>query len=568
LLLITIVTVLMTIASTTLPYSVLAEPLPTKTSTTRTGDAAAAAAEPLPTNEGTASEGTPKETTTKNSDSQNLPFPPADAASSASSSSSSSVISASAPLLVCETVGDEFESHAVATENTPSAAPSMAPPCSDPYSNARGVYSSVVAPCIISFHGADVDVDVDADADADAVTEEQPQTLVTEGGEGPPPSPVWIRGTSRMCGAGTYLGTITDYVDAWPDECVGDFSRCYDLGSSSGSGSGSGMGQNPHVCRALVRLLQRRRLQLQTAREGDHEHDYKHDSINHYEHEYDFNYDYDYDYSSLIPPGTTHVSVDCTIDKDSYYEQQQQQKEREAAILDKRVRDALAAQTHTTLVVVGAILVSALALVVAVSLLVVRPIVAVLGEQRQRQRQWGYSGQGVVASTSLRRERHPRDTNDDGNDNGNGNGNGDSHDDPSEDAALLVLQGAFHVVEEIPNHGDGHGHHRDRVRDPEFGFQTSMHSSGPTDAGEDEEAHDEARVLQAHAHAQVDDDIRYSVPIPVPTPNPYNHHNHNHNHNNWESDNTIIVSERSVVPMVPATIVPLPAVVVSDGVTY
>jgi len=556
LLLITIVTVLMTIASTTLPYSVLAEPLPTKTSTTRTGDAAtaAAAAEPLPTNEGTASEGTPKETTTKNNDSQNLPFPPADAASSASSSSS--VISASAPLLVCETVGDEFESHAVATENTPSAAPSMAPPCSDPYSNARGVYSSVVAPCIISFHGADLDVDVDADA----VTEEQPQTMVTEGGEGPPPSPVWIRGTSRMCGAGTYLGKITDYVDAWPDECVGDFSRCYDLGSSSGSG----MGQNPHVCRALVRLLQRRRLQLQTAREGDHEHDYKHDSTNHYEHEYDFNYDYDYDYSSLIPPGTTHVSVDCTIDKDSYYEQQQQQKEREAAILDKRVRDALAAQTHTTLVVVGAILVSALALVVAVSLLVVRPIVAVLGEQRQRQ--WGYSGHGVVASTSLRRERHPRDTNDDGN--GNGDSHDDPHDDPSEDAALLVLQGAFHVAEEIPNHGDGHGHHRDR--DPEFGFQTSMHSSGPTDAGEDEEAHDEARVYQAHAHAQVDDDIRYSVPIPVPTPNPYNHHNHNHNHNSnhWESDNTIIVSERSVVPMVPATIVPLPAVVVSDGVTY
>jgi hypothetical protein len=92
----------------------------------------------------------------------------------------------------------------VATQ-PPSVAPSMAPPCSDPLSNARGQYTSTMAPCIIKFHDV---------SNHQREGQEEEDYLIDYH-------------TSHLCHDSNIIVEIKEYLTAWPDECVGDFARCY-----------------------------------------------------------------------------------------------------------------------------------------------------------------------------------------------------------------------------------------------------------------------------------------------------------------------------------------------------
>jgi len=167
-------------------------------------------------------------------------------------------------------------------------------------------------------------------------------------------------------------------VKAWPDECVGDFARCYDLADP-----------NHTMCPALHELLENRRnrRKLEAA-----EHQQQH-----YPNE-DF---LEFDFDALVPAGTTHISVDCTIDKkailENLYQQQefkrqryrdkvenlhqQQEFERQQQELERqRYRDKVHAQKEKTLFAVASILGAVLITIYAISQMVVQPIVGVLRE--------------------------------------------------------------------------------------------------------------------------------------------------------------------------------------------
>lgn len=87
----------------------------------------------------------------------------------------------------------------------PSVAPSMAPPCSDPLSNARGQYTSTIAPCIVKFHGV---------SNHQREGQEKEDDLIDYR-------------TSSLCHDSNIVVEIKEYLTDWPDECVGDFARCY-----------------------------------------------------------------------------------------------------------------------------------------------------------------------------------------------------------------------------------------------------------------------------------------------------------------------------------------------------
>ena len=87
----------------------------------------------------------------------------------------------------------------------PSDAPSQAPVCGDKLSNARGTYTSDHAPCTIKFHSV--------------------SNLQREGEE----SDLIEYRTSDLCRDETVIVEIKEYLSDFPDECVGDFERCYSL---------------------------------------------------------------------------------------------------------------------------------------------------------------------------------------------------------------------------------------------------------------------------------------------------------------------------------------------------
>lgn len=105
--------------------------------------------------------------------------------------------------------GTEQAPTAVTTQ-PPSTAPSMAQPCSDQLSNARGQYTSTLAPCSIKFHD---------------VSNHQREGMEKEGEE---EEDYFIDyHTSNLCHDSNVIVEIKEYLTAWPDECVGDFARCY-----------------------------------------------------------------------------------------------------------------------------------------------------------------------------------------------------------------------------------------------------------------------------------------------------------------------------------------------------
>eukprot|EP00980_Cylindrotheca_fusiformis_P005880 scaffold1233_cov111-Cylindrotheca_fusiformis.AAC.6 len=84
----------------------------------------------------------------------------------------------------------------------PSSAPSINVDCISQTSNARGRYTSTLAPCTFQFHKAD----------------ESPREL-----------DLIEFHTSNLCSEDNAFLSIREYLNAWPDECVGDFQRCYSL---------------------------------------------------------------------------------------------------------------------------------------------------------------------------------------------------------------------------------------------------------------------------------------------------------------------------------------------------
>ena len=82
----------------------------------------------------------------------------------------------------------------------PSPAPSAAMLCTSQTSNARGRYTSTLAPCVFTFH---------------SVEEEEVALIDYQ--------------TSSLCSSENKFLVMKEYVYDWADECVGTFQRCYSL---------------------------------------------------------------------------------------------------------------------------------------------------------------------------------------------------------------------------------------------------------------------------------------------------------------------------------------------------
>jgi len=274
------------------------------------------------------------------------------------------------PSLACDpttsATGKEFESREgmeLEIEMAPSQAPSMSMPCSDPYSNTRGVYTSYMAPCVITFHNEDKEVENQIPSNLNPIAADH---RIKEY----PNLSLFYHGTSSVCGTETAISEAKEYVSAWPDECVGDFARCYDLDDP-----------NHLMCPALTKLLKglrdQRRLEA-TSPSGSgipgttadlHDQD-------------DFYGSFHDDINALIPPFTTHISVDCTLDKEAILESYEQQ----SNLQHERIRETVSAQKEGTLFAVLSVLGAMLIILFAISHLVVQPIVGAIGEAFARRR--------------------------------------------------------------------------------------------------------------------------------------------------------------------------------------
>jgi hypothetical protein len=91
----------------------------------------------------------------------------------------------------------------------PSLAPSVAQPCSDPLSNARGDYTSTLAPCVVKFHNANLQREGREVASSSLTS--TTTTIVEEGDF------INYR-TSDLCTEENVIIQIQEYVQSWPDE--------------------------------------------------------------------------------------------------------------------------------------------------------------------------------------------------------------------------------------------------------------------------------------------------------------------------------------------------------------
>ena len=104
----------------------------------------------------------------------------------------------------------------------PSPAPSQAPTCDFATSNARGRYTSELNPCTFRFHVADESMEEMEFIEyhtSDLCTDEN--TIGHRSSSSP--------ATSSTRGAAAASMSVKEYVKDFPDECVGDFTRCYSL---------------------------------------------------------------------------------------------------------------------------------------------------------------------------------------------------------------------------------------------------------------------------------------------------------------------------------------------------
>jgi len=99
----------------------------------------------------------------------------------------------------------------------------MPQPCTDATSNPRGRYSSNLAPCTIAFHRVKNQRVSSAYSLSDACTDSNilPDTTAMTENTG--------EGTNSSINAMILPPVVRDYIQNWPDECVGDFQRCYEV---------------------------------------------------------------------------------------------------------------------------------------------------------------------------------------------------------------------------------------------------------------------------------------------------------------------------------------------------
>mmetsp|Transcript_17657 Transcript_17657/g.40720 ORF Transcript_17657/g.40720 Transcript_17657/m.40720 type:complete len:406 (-) Transcript_17657:232-1449(-) len=242
-----------------------------------------------------------------------------------------------------EDIPDVREDMEVERVDAPSQSPSLSMPCSDSYSNIRGSYTSTMAPCVVTFHSEEV---VLVNGGSPKEMQEEGDSEIRDISEGnrdgdseEAKSPLYYQGTSSVCGIDNAIGEAKEYVSSWPDECVGDFARCYNL-------------KDPRypLCEDLNRLL--RRLDSGSELSG----------------------------VPFLPPGTTHVSVDCTIDRQTLIESY----ERLEHLEHVKIRESVSADKERTLFTVAMVLLAVLIVLLAISHLVVQPIVGAIGEARVR----------------------------------------------------------------------------------------------------------------------------------------------------------------------------------------
>ena len=232
----------------------------------------------------------------------------------------------------------------------PSMAPSVSQPCSDPLSNARGQYTSTLAPCVVKFHNANIQREGRQTTTASSSNPDGGQNAVIDEAEF-----IEYR-TSDLCNDDNVIVQIHEYVQAWPDECVGDFDRCYSLQhhfsllcdflcerqedgySTITGGGGAGLFPSPNQ-------------QQQSPASPS------------------FSYRPHWE----LPEGTTHVSVTCTRDKELVLEQTEREERAERDERRNAKRDAFQTKLFNGLVV----FVSALTIIFALSQLIVAPLVAV-----------------------------------------------------------------------------------------------------------------------------------------------------------------------------------------------
>lgn len=257
-------------------------------------------------------------------------------------------------LLVCDTttildqdLREGREDMEVDKVEPPSMSPSLSMPCSDPYSNIRGSYSSTMAPCVVTFHNEDAILingdslkNIHDEGESDTGVNHKKNSIGDSEKEGN--LPLYYQGTSSVCGIDNAIGEVKEYVTNWPDECVGDFARCYNLKD-----------RRSLLCGDLNILLGR--LEAGSKRSG----------------------------VPFVPSGTTHISVDCTIDRQTMIESF----ERMDHLEHVKIRETVSADKERTLFAVASVLFAVLIVLVAISHLVVQPIVgAILEGQGRRDR--------------------------------------------------------------------------------------------------------------------------------------------------------------------------------------
>jgi hypothetical protein len=346
--------------------------------------------------------------------------------------------------------------------SSPSMSPSGAPPCSDSTSNARGMYTSNLAPCMIVFH--------------DATTTTGSSTKTLEEGEGSGDNNNdnnnYYHGTSDVCGFDNAIGELKEYITLWPDECVGDFARCYNLIEDD-------QYHKELLCPSLLRFL-----------------------------------------NTPVPFGTTHVSVDCTIDKELLIGNLQHN----ANLQHDAIRDVVSAKKETTLFTAVTMLCSMLIVIYSVSQLVVKPIVNAMIKIN-------------TSTTSTDNEEE------------------DEYEREQEHVALVTNL----RIEE--GEGGGEGRMTTLSSSEEEEREEHINTIVSEDHGEEEEGHRHQNRNQQHPNIIIDD--RHPE---------QQQHQHQHQH---QQIPTIMGlnddGDDAFVPFVPATIIlmnAIPATVMQDGITY
>jgi hypothetical protein len=226
--------------------------------------------------------------------------------------------------------------------DAPSDAPSAAPLCSDRLSNARGVYTSTHAPCTIKFH---------------SITQFQRE------GEEKEVEFIDYR-TSNLCHSDNVIVEIKEYLENFPDECVGDFDRCYSLEHHSKY-------LYPYLCLPEENNLPSTEALLNAI---------------------------SYQPRWELPPGTTHVSVDCTADRGATREEIESRYE-EAR---KHNREARREEIGMKLFNWVLVFLSSLAFVYALSHVIVTPLVTLAASRRNRRRRRRRSSRSCRRSRTIR----------------------------------------------------------------------------------------------------------------------------------------------------------------------